>query len=101
MAAMKKRQRLLRVHDANLGVSADAYLSVGGFPRQVSSEDIALVAAGASIAWSAAPRVVTSVRLDSRAPGGLGATLRAVSATLEEAPGMAEDVQLQTAGDGP
>jgi glycosyltransferase involved in cell wall biosynthesis len=93
------------IHGANLGVSADAYLSVGGFPPRVSREDVALVealvASGASIAWSAAPRVVTSARLDSRAPGGFGATLRAVSATLEEAPGKADEVRLQMAGDGP
>ena len=54
------------IHGANLGVSAAAYARVGGFPPLASSEDVALVQAledvGASIAWSAAPRVVTRER---------------------------------------
>lgn len=67
------------VHGANLGVSAEAYRQAGGFPPLESSEDVALVAAlvesGATIAWSAAPRVVTSARRVFRAAGGFGATL--------------------------
>jgi glycosyltransferase involved in cell wall biosynthesis len=67
------------VHGANLGVSAEAYLAAGGFPRLESSEDVALVdvlkAQGASIAWSALPRVVTSARRLFRAPLGFGASL--------------------------
>ena len=55
---------------------------VGGFAPLASSEDVALVQAledvGASIAWSAAPRVVTSARRQFRAPGGFGATLARV-----------------------
>ena len=47
------------------------------------NEDVALVEAlianGASIAWSAAPRVVTSARTDFRALKGFGATLVDVS----------------------
>jgi glycosyltransferase involved in cell wall biosynthesis len=68
------------VHGANLGVSAEAYRRAGGFSALASSEDAALVqalrASGASIAWSAAPRVVTSARRHYRAPGGFGATLQ-------------------------
>ena len=75
------------VHGANLGVTTAAYQLVGGFKPLVSSEDVALVDAlqtsGASIVWSAAPRVVTSARRAYRAPGGFGETLaridRAVS----------------------
>jgi glycosyltransferase involved in cell wall biosynthesis len=67
------------IHGANLGVSAHAYVKVGGFKSLKTSEDVALVHAlhdsGASIAWSAAPRVVTSSRRRFRAPGGFGATL--------------------------
>lgn len=67
------------IHGANLGVSAKAYRCAGGFQGLASSEDVALVdalrATGASIAWSAAPRVVTSARPRFRAPGGFGATL--------------------------
>ncbi len=72
------------IHGANLGVSARAYRAVGGFPGLACSEDVALVEAlerhGASIAWSAAPRVVTSARRDYRAAGGFGATLERVDA---------------------
>jgi hypothetical protein len=54
------------VHGANLGVSAEAYRRAGGFPPLTCSEDVALVdrliATGARIAWSAAPRVITSAR---------------------------------------
>lgn len=67
------------IHGANLGVSAAAYRQAGGFPALASSEDVAFVhalaASGASIAWSAAPRVVTSARRAFRAPGGFGAEL--------------------------
>ena len=67
------------IHGANLGVSTAAYLAAGGFRCLESSEDVALVevlqAQGASIAWSAAPRVFTSARRVFRAPLGFGATL--------------------------
>lgn len=76
------------VHGANLGVSAAAYLRVGGFAALASSEDVALVEAlardGAHIAWSAAPRVTTSARRDFRAPGGFGQTLCDVDSRLAE-----------------
>ncbi|RST54013.1 glycosyltransferase [Variovorax sp. DXTD-1] len=76
------------VHGANLGVTAEAYRSVGGFPPMTCSEDVALVAslqmAGARIAWSAAPRVVTSARTDARARGGFGDTLLAVIAATQK-----------------
>lgn len=71
------------IHGANLGVSAQAYERAGGFEPLASSEDVALVralqAVGARIAWSAAPRVVTSARSAFRAPDGFGATLLRVS----------------------
>ncbi|RZI97551.1 MAG: glycosyltransferase family 2 protein [Variovorax sp.] len=81
------------VHGANLGVSAKAYRSVGGFRPLASSEDLALVqalqASDARIAWSAAPRVVTSARCLARAPDGFAAALRhAVDALL--APALAK-----------
>lgn len=69
------------VHAANLGVSTEAYLAAGGFPPLACSEDVALVEAlqrnGARVAWSAAPRVVTSARTDARVRGGFGDTLLA------------------------
>ena len=70
------------IHGANLGVSAGAYQRAGGFEPLATSEDVALVAAlektGATIAWSSAPRVMTSARHDFRASGGFGATLQRI-----------------------
>lgn len=70
------------IHGANLGVSAQAYQSAGGFTGLVTGEDVALVDAlkksGAKIVWSSAPRVVTSVRSRFKAPGGFGATLERI-----------------------
>lgn len=67
------------IHGANLGVTAAAYRSVGGFAPLASSEDVALVEAlekaGARIVWSAAPRVTTSARRVARAPAGFAAAL--------------------------
>lgn len=72
------------IHGANLGVAAPAYRRAGGFAPLACHEDVALVAAlertGARFAWSAAPRVVTSARLDARARGGFGDTLLGVVA---------------------
>jgi len=75
------------VHGANLGVSAEAYRRAGGFRHLACSEDVEFVAAleatGACIAWSAAPRVVTSARLDARAAGGFAdALLNAIAYRL-------------------
>ena len=73
------------VHGANLGVSASAYRRAGGFKHLRCSEDRqlvdALAASGASIAWSARPRVVTSARRDMRAQGGFGSHLESGAAT--------------------
>ncbi len=70
------------IHGANLGASSQAYIRAGGFLPLQSSEDVALVHAlqanGATIAWSAAPRVFTSARRVYRAPGGFGETLARV-----------------------
>lgn len=77
------------IHGANLGVSARAYSDVGGFAPLACSEDVALVHAlqawGARIAWSAAPRVVTSARRNYRAAGGFGATLERLVPSLQRA----------------
>lgn len=67
------------VHGANLGVSTSAYLKAGEFQALGCGEDVALVemlnVTGASIAWSAAPRVATSARTTARVRGGFGDTL--------------------------
>ncbi|RYX89243.1 MAG: glycosyltransferase [Comamonadaceae bacterium] len=75
------------IHGANLGVSAQAYEKAGGFSGLETGEDVALVAAlrstGAHIAWSSAPRVVTSARANFRAPRGFGATLERIETRRE------------------
>lgn len=75
------------IHGANLGVSADAYRTAGGFLNLETSEDCALVEAlestGARIAWSRKPRVTTSARPSFRAPGGFGATLERIEKLRE------------------
>lgn len=74
------------IHGANLGMTADAYRRAGGFLPLSSSEDVALVealeAAGVGVAFSAAPRVWTSARVDPRAPLGFGDALRKMSGML-------------------
>ncbi|WP_460135894.1 glycosyltransferase family 2 protein [Pseudomonas sp. S1_E04] len=68
------------IHGANLGVSAGAYIRAGGFEPLPCHEDVQLVRdlerCGASIAWSHAPQVITSARLDPRARGGFGDYLK-------------------------
>lgn len=72
------------VHGANLGVSRDAYVAVGGFEPKRHDEDVSLVAAlehaGFSVAWSAGPRVSTSARIEARAPHGFASAIRALYA---------------------
>lgn len=84
-AKYRDRDGHRHVHGANLGVSARAYRHAGGFPPLACHEDVALVralqAVGATIAWSAAIRVVTSARRQWRAPGGFGATLDRLACT--------------------
>ncbi len=69
-----------RVHGANLGIRGDAYRQVGGFDSVPAHEDLRLVrrlqAAGRPVAWPEQPAVVTSARLRSRAPAGVGRDLR-------------------------
>jgi len=69
------------VYGANLGVRADAYLAVGGFPPGGAGEDAALwrglTEAGVTTASPTSVRVRTSARLHGRARGGLADLLRA------------------------
>jgi len=82
------------IHGANLGVCAHAYRRAGGFSPLQTSEDVALVnaliASGANVAWSAAPRVVTSARRNFRAPLGFGATLVLVDELASALAGKAD-----------
>ncbi len=79
------------IHGANLGMTAEAYRRVGGFASLANSEDVAIVraleSAGARIAWSAAPRVVTSARVDFRATAGFGARLASLAVRCAAATG--------------
>ncbi|MFF4308881.1 glycosyltransferase [Streptomyces sp. NPDC001507] len=64
------------VHGANLGVSAESYVAVGGFPPVPVGEDRGLVAAlgrgGHRVLRTAECPVATSGRLRPRASGGFG-----------------------------
>ena len=72
------------VHATNLGMRADAYWRVGGFPALLAHEDEALIemceAARMRIDWSAAAPVVTSARRSERTPDGFSAYLSALEA---------------------
>jgi len=79
-ASYQDRDGHRHIHGANLGVSAAAYQAAGGFANVTCHEDVLLVQAlekmGARFAWSAQPRVTTSARIDARARGGFGDTLK-------------------------
>lgn len=70
------------VYGANFGVRASAYRLAGGFPRQRSHEDRALVENlrrhGFTVRATDSIRVLTSGRLHARAPHGFGAYLFAL-----------------------
>lgn len=64
------------IHGANLGLSAEAYRSAGGFQHLTAHEDVHLVAdlkrVGAHIVWTATNPVITSARKDYKCRGGFG-----------------------------
>lgn len=76
------------VHGANLGVRADAYLRVGGFPDRPEHEDVdlvgALTAAGARVVATDTCDVLTSGRLVGRTPGGYAGYLRSRFGSAED-----------------
>lgn len=67
------------IHGASLGVVAEHYVAVGGFPPLRSGEDRALCAAllkhGAHVHYDSSALVVTSARRHARAPEGFAAAL--------------------------
>jgi GT2 family glycosyltransferase len=75
-----------RVHGANLGVRAEAYLRTGGFPALPVSEDQALVealrTAGESVVFRGELSVCTSARISRRVNGGFSDYL----SRLDDAP---------------
>jgi len=69
------------IHGANLGIRADAYGALGGWPALATGEDVALVRRAAStghlqIVRTAAYPVGTSARSTGRAPRGFSSYLR-------------------------
>ena len=80
--AYQARDDHRHIHGANLGISAGAYVRAGGFEPLPCHEDVQLVRdlerCGASIAWSHAPQVITSARLEARAQGGFGDYLKSL-----------------------
>jgi glycosyltransferase involved in cell wall biosynthesis len=79
------------VYGANLGVRADAYLSVGGFPTDGAGEDHGLWhrlrCSGYPLIAPTAIRVHTSARTHGRATGGLADLLLALHNTPTADPG--------------
>ncbi|WP_243789351.1 glycosyltransferase family 2 protein [Saccharopolyspora gloriosae] len=71
------------VYGANLGVRADAFRAVGGFPDVSTGEDhglwLSLVEHGAAVRQPNDVRVRTSGRTRGRAPGGLADLLRTLA----------------------
>jgi hypothetical protein len=69
----------LPVHGANLGFTAHAYVTAGGFPPIPTGEDRALVAsmkdAGHRVLHTSHVKVITSARHHYRAPHGFGQLL--------------------------
>lgn len=74
------------IHGANLGLSATAYWSVGGFAPLRAAEDVDLVercvAAGFVVNWSGAAPVLTSARRSERTPDGFSAFLTGLEREL-------------------
>jgi hypothetical protein len=73
------------VHGANLGVRANAYLAVGGFPAAAAHEDVRLTVAVralgrfGSVTTTMSP-VTTSDRRSGRTPHGVAADLQRIAA---------------------
>jgi glycosyltransferase involved in cell wall biosynthesis len=76
------------IHGANMGFSSRAYWRVGGFRALSSSEDVDLVArfehGGYRIHRDTARSVVTSARIQARAPQGFAAHLTELSKSATE-----------------
>jgi len=74
------------VYGANLGIRADAYLAVGGFPAAGAGEDHGLWRrlreAGYHLVQPTDLRVLTSSRVQGRAEGGLAELLRSLHLPL-------------------
>lgn len=77
------------VHGANFGIRADVYSALGGWQALACGEDDALAARATSashlrIARTARIPVVTSTRLQARAPDGFSSYLRELVTPIDE-----------------
>jgi glycosyltransferase involved in cell wall biosynthesis len=77
------------VHGANLGIRADVYTALGGWPARSTGEDLALAERAAAtghleIVRTARIPVCTSARLHGRAPHGFAAYLRGLTAATDD-----------------
>lgn len=77
------------VHGANFGIRADVYSALGGWQALACGEDDALAARAASaghlrIARTARIPVVTSTRLQARAPDGFSSYLRELVTPIDQ-----------------
>jgi glycosyltransferase involved in cell wall biosynthesis len=75
------------VHGANLGIRADTYTALGGWPDRATGEDVALAARAASaghlrIVRTATIPVLTSARMSGRAPDGFARYLRELAPSI-------------------
>ncbi|MDP9116678.1 MAG: glycosyltransferase [Actinomycetota bacterium] len=75
------------VHGANLGIRADVYADLGGWPNLATGEDVLLARRAAArhirIARTARIPVLTSVRTTARAPHGFASFLGGLAARVE------------------
>jgi glycosyltransferase involved in cell wall biosynthesis len=77
------------IHAANLGIRASTYLTIGGWPELVSGEDASLVHSAelnlaVRILRSGTAPVITSSRLNGRAPHGFAHYLHRLAEQLEQ-----------------
>jgi GT2 family glycosyltransferase len=86
-----------RVHGANLGVRADAYERVGGFPALPVAEDRALVGAlrtaGESVVFRRDLTVRTSARISTRVSGGFSDYLSELQEPADAHPERTENAR--------
>jgi glycosyltransferase involved in cell wall biosynthesis len=79
-----------QIHGSNLGCTLRAYLRLGGFAPVTAHEDVGLVERarrhGMRCHASGTLRVLTSGRVDGRAPDGFAAYLRTLAPELAEEP---------------
>lgn len=78
------RENHPHVHGANLGIRADTYTALDGWPRLASGEDVALAqratrAAHLRVVRTASIPVSTSTRMAGRAPRGFSSYLRGIT----------------------